>query len=98
MIGIGYNVYELILEQHVEEVIVLQPDQRQNGFRKVEIHDHIFTTKQIIERANVTSGNIYAEFIDIEKVFDRGEMCRTRIMGESQEKASCRTTEYSIYN
>ena len=72
LLSVACKLYERILEQRIRRIIEPQLDQSQSGFRKGRsIQDHIFTIKQLTERAKITSKNIYAAFIDIEKAFDR---------------------------
>lgn len=65
------KMYENILEGRVKQAIEYQLEESQSGFRKGRcIQDHIFSIKQITEKALLQQKDIYLAFVDLEKAFD----------------------------
>lgn len=72
LLSAASKVYERILERRLTIEIEEHLEKSQSGFRKGHsIHDHIFTIKQITERARARNIEIFQAFIDLEKAFDR---------------------------
>lgn len=66
------KILEKILEGRLREEVETKLLQSQSGFRKRKsIQDHIFTIKEIINRAQARSKIVYLAFMDMEKAFDR---------------------------
>ncbi|XP_031340877.1 uncharacterized protein LOC116168986 [Photinus pyralis] len=65
------KIYESILERKLKQAIEYQLEESQSGFRKGRcIQDHIFTIKQITEKALIQQKVVYLAFVDLEKAFD----------------------------
>lgn len=72
LLSSALKIYERLLEEKLRIHIEPTMDEAQSGFRKGRsVHDHIFTIKQIIEKAHLSKTSACIAFIDLEKAFDR---------------------------
>lgn len=72
LLSTAVKTYERILERRISKVIEPTLSESQSGFRKGRsIQDHIFSIKQIINKALLSNTKIFFAFIDLEKAFDK---------------------------
>lgn len=66
------KLFEKIIEKRLRKEIEPTLSEAQSGFRKGRCtQDHIFTIKEITDRALITGKEVYVAFMDMEKAFDR---------------------------
>jgi hypothetical protein len=72
LLSTALKTYERILENKLKRYTETTLDEAQSGFRRGRsVHDHIFTIKQLIQKALTSKSKGYFAFIDMEKAFDR---------------------------
>jgi Reverse transcriptase (RNA-dependent DNA polymerase) len=66
------KVFEKILDAKLRRKIEYTLHEAQSGFRKGRsVQDHVFTIKQITEKAIAQNNQVFLAFVDLEKAFDR---------------------------
>ena len=72
LLSVVLKVYEQIIQNKLRKIIEPTLTQSQCGFRKGRsAQEHIFTLKNIIDKAMTTKKTKYLAFLDLEKAFDR---------------------------
>ena len=71
MLSVPGKIYARILEARLREKVEDKIEEQQSGFRPGRsVQDHIFTTRQVIEKFIERNKDLHICFIDLEKAFD----------------------------
>lgn len=100
LLCVAAKLYEGILEERLRRIIDSTLEQTQSGFRKgFSVQDHIFTTRQIIEKQKERNRPSYLCFVDLEKAFDRAPREQIwKILKARNVKTNLLQAIQSIYN